>query len=759
MTGTHIFQVTGMHCASCAAVIEKVLRRGAGVGSAEVNYANGTARVSYDDGQVRPEDLAKLVEPLGYTLQAEEVNHAHHHGGGDANKDEKLAEVEALRRKLVAGLPLAAAAIGMMGWDLLAQAGAAAAMPEAWGEFFDHLLPVMATYALFVTGAPFLQGLGRFARQGRADMDTLIGLGTGAAFVYSFVLTAFAGPLRPYLDVRQTYYDTTIVVIVFVTLGRYFEARAKLRTGDALENLFGLQAKTALMLHDGHEMEMPLAEIAPGNLLVVKPGAKIPVDGVVTDGASHVDESLVTGEPMPVEKQAGDAVVAGTLNTDGAFTFRATKVGEDTLLAHIIGMVKEAQASKAPVQALADRIAAVFVPAVLGVAVVALGLWLAAGTGQLGFARALTFGLSAFVGVLVIACPCALGLATPTAITVAVGRGARDGILIKDAATLQKLCRVNALVVDKTGTLTRGRPELVELRDAAGAGRGEILALIAALEKKSEHPLARAVVEAAEHENVKTPAVEAFEALTGRGIHGKIEGVEYFAGSERLARERGWPVEKLGLETETANGRTPVFFGSQAGLLAVALVADAPKDEAKEAVSRLRGLGIRVVMLTGDNESTARYIARAVGIDEVVAGALPADKLEKVKELQASGLVVAMAGDGVNDAPALAQADVGIAMSTGADAAIATAGVTLLHGDIAKLAKAVGLSRRTMRVVRQNLFWAFAFNVIGIPLAAGLFYPWLGWTLSPMFAGLAMAFSSVAVVSNSLRLKLEKDSA
>jgi heavy metal translocating P-type ATPase len=392
------------------------------------------------------------------------------------------------------------------------------------------------------------------------------------------------------------------------------------------------------------------------------------------------------------------------------------------------------------------------------IAVLALGGWLVA-EGLFGgqpLLISLEAGLRAFVGVLVIACPCALGLATPTAITVAVGRGARDGILIKDAATLQKLGRVNALVVDKTGTLTRGRPELVELRDVAGVGREKILALLAALEKKSEHPLAKAVVEAAERDNVKTPAVESFEALTGRGIRGKIDGVEYFAGSERLARERGWLIEGLGLETEMAHGRTPIIFGSQAGLLGVALVADAPKNGAKEEVSRLRGLGIRVVMLTGDNESTARSIARAVGIDEVVAEALPADKLEKVKELQAGGLVVAMAGDGVNDAPALAQADVGIAMSTGADAAMATAGVTLLHGDIAKLAQAVMLSRRTMRVIWQNLFWAFAFNVIGIPLAAGLFYPWLGWTLSPMFAGLAMAFSSVAVVSNSLRLKVSR---
>jgi len=386
---------------------------------------------------------------------------------------------------------------------------------QADKRFIQLLMLVMATYALFVTGAPFLRGVGRFLRHGHADMDALVGIGTVAAYLYSFVLAAFAPVFYPYGRETPSYFEVTIVVIAFVTLGRYLEARAKLRTGDALEKLLGLQAKTALVLHDGHEMEMPVAEIAAGNLLVVKPGGKIPVDGVVTEGVSHVDESLVTGEPMPVEKQAGDAVVAGTQNTDGAFTFRATKVGADTLLAHIIGMVKEAQASKAPVQALADRIAAVFVPSVLGVAVVALGLWLAVGTFELGLARALALGLSAFVGVLVVACPCALGLATPVAITVAVGRGARDGILIKDAATLQKLCRVNALVVDKTGTLTRGRPELVELRDVAGVGREKILALLAALEKKSEHPLAKAVVEAAERDNVKTPAVESFEALTG----------------------------------------------------------------------------------------------------------------------------------------------------------------------------------------------------------------------------------------------------
>jgi Cu2+-exporting ATPase/Cu+-exporting ATPase len=745
MTVTKTFPVKGMHCASCAAVIEKTLRQRAGVSAAEVNYGTETAKVSYDDEQLKPGDFSRVIEPLGYALVTEEGSA---NAGAEAARREKLEGIARQRGKVRVALPLTALAIGIMGWEYWAKAGA--------GEFSMYLLAAMATYALFVTGRPFLQGLGRFVRRGNADMDALVGLGTGAAYAYSVVLMVFGSALRPYLNTGQSYFDVTIVVIGFVTWGRYLEARAKLRTGDALEKLLGLQAKTALVLRDGREVETPVEEIAEGDLLVVKPGGKIPVDGVVTEGEAHVDESLITGEPMPVGKKSGDTVAEGTMNTDGALTIRATKVGAGTLLAQIIRMVGEAQASKAPVQALADKIAAVFVPVVLGIAVAALAGWLMLGTGPLGFAHALTLGLTSFVGVLVIACPCALGLATPTAITAGVGRGARAGILIKDAATLQKLQQVQMVMLDKTGTLTRGQPELVELRDLTGLGREKILAVLAALEKKSEHPLARAITTAAKKENIETPVVTAFEALKGRGVRGVIDGVEYFAGSERLAKERGWAADAAGLEVETRRGRTPVLLGTGDKLLAVALVADAPKDGAKAAVARLRELGLRVVMLTGDDENTARFIADAVGIEEVMAGALPADKLEKIKKLQESGLVVAMAGDGVNDAPALAQADVGIAMGTGAEAAIATAGVTLLHGDIAKLAEAVALARRTMRVIRQNLGWAFGFNVLGIPLAAGVFYPALGWTLSPMFAGLAMAFSSVAVVTNSLRLKGRK---
>jgi len=756
MNTAHTYQVRGMHCASCASIVERTLRGRAGVSTADVNFSSGTAQVSFDEALVRPADLVLLIEPLGYSLNTDEgpthsPGHMH-----EANQVDLIADLAVLRLKVLTSLPAAAIAILVMSWHLLAQIGAVPEMPSILHKFSLILLPVLAVYVLAYTGRNYLLALARFIRHGSATMDTLIGLGTGAAFVYSAILTVFSPWLKKYLEINDGYYDVTIIVITFVTLGKYLETRARLKTGDALQSLLGLQAKSALVQRGGVEMEVPVGEVVLGDLLVVKPGAKIPVDGDVVEGASHVDESLITGEPTPVKKELGAAVVAGTLNTTGAFVFRATKIGGDTLLAHIIQMVGAAQATKAPVQSLADKIAEIFVPVALGIAVLALVGWLALGSGSLGFAHALALGLSSFVCVLVIACPCALGLATPAAVTVGVGQAARAGILIKDAASLQKLGQVNVVVLDKTGTLTRGRPELIEFRPLVEMNSERAPTLLAALEKNSEHPLARAIATRAKEKNLSLPTVTSFEALKGRGVRGTIDGQEYFAGSELMARERGFSAEGLNLDLETRRGRTPILLGSSQGLLAVALVADAPKENAKDEVSRLRSLDIRVVMLTGDNENTAHYIAEQVGITEVVAHALPADKLAKIKELQASGLVVAMAGDGVNDAPALALADVGIAMGDGADAAIETAGITLLHGDIAKLVKAINISRQTMRIIRQNLFWAFAFNLIGLPLAAGLFYPFFGWLLSPMFAGVAMALSSVTVVSNALRLKMLK---
>jgi Cu2+-exporting ATPase/Cu+-exporting ATPase len=747
-----------MHCASCAHIIEKALRKVEGVTSVEVNVGTEAAKISYDESKTSPQHFSAKIEPLGYTLalarSAEEMgmSESEHaaHLGLNQSKTEKLAELAAMKTKIVAVMPMAGVAVLIMAWSILAEFGWASRIPQAWNSSFNMLLALMATYALFVVGRPYLVGVYRFLRHGAANMDTLIGIGTSAAFLYSVVVTLFAEPLRAYVNVEVTYFDVAIVVIAFITLGKYLEARAKLSTGDAIEKLLNLQAKTALVVREGREVEIPIDQVVHGDLIIVKPAGKIPVDGLATEGSSYVDESMVSGEPVPVEKNAGDAVVAGTLNTTGAFTFRATKVGSETLLAHIIKMVEDAQGSKAPIQALADKISSVFVPVVLVIAFGSLGLWLLIGTSSLGFAQALSYGLVSFVGVLVIACPCALGLATPTAIIVGVGKGAREGILIKDAATLEKLHAVTTVVVDKTGTITKGKPELVSFKNFSDKSDDELIAILASLESKSEHPIASAIVSYAAARSIAMRPVEDFIAIRGKGVQGVIAGVEYFAGN---ARDGSAALQADSIEKGAREGKTPVILATKGKVLAVVMVADAVKSEAKEAVANLHALGIRVVMLTGDNAQTADYIAREVGIDEVVAEVMPKDKLHTIKELQAKGGVVAMVGDGINDAPALAQADVGIAMATGTDVAIESAGITLLHGDLSKLVKAIRLSKFTMRGIKQNLFWAFAYNVIGIPLASGILYPVFGWLLSPVFAGAAMALSSVSVVGNSLRLK------
>ena len=747
-----------MHCASCASIIEKTLKKVEGVHTIEVNPGTEAAKISYDDAVTNPQHLSAKIEPLGYTLVVPTVDEMgmsaedhKAHLGLNQSKAEKLAEIAGMRTQVLTAVPLAMFSVFVMGWEISAQFGLAPEMPLVWEEFFHHLLPLMATYVLFVVGKPYLVGFYRFLRHGVANMDTLIGIGTSAAFLYSFIVTAFEESLRPFINVGATYYDVTIIVITFIALGKYLEARAKVKTGDAIEKLLNLQAKTALVIRDGVEVEVPIDQVVHGDLIVVKPAGKIPVDGALTEGSSYVDESMISGEPMPVKKSVGDSVVAGTINTSGSFTFKATKVGSETMLARIVQMVEEAQGSRAPIQALADQISAVFVPVVLAVAFVTLSVWLTVGAYYLGFSLALAYGLTSFVGILVIACPCALGLATPTAIIVGVGKGAKEGILIKDAATLEKLHKVDVVVVDKTGTLTRGKPELVSLENFSQKSDADIIAILASLENKSEHPIASAVVAYAKEKGVALAPVEGFETLKGKGLKGSVGGVQYHVGSAKLARELGASFESL--EQHTKEGKTPVILAEGKQVLAIALVADAIKNEAITAVKDLHALGIKVVMLTGDDKNTARYIADQIGIDEVVAEVLPEDKLNKIKALQTEGKVVAMAGDGVNDAPALAQADVGIAMATGTDVAIESAGITLLHGDISKLVKAVRLSKLTMRGIKQNLFWAFIYNVIGIPLASGIFFPLFGWLLSPVFAGFAMALSSVSVVSNSLRLK------
>ncbi|MEI6479031.1 MAG: heavy metal translocating P-type ATPase, partial [bacterium] len=550
---TQTYKVKGMHCASCASIIEKAFKKTEGVHSAETNYGTETAKITFDESKTNPQALSEKIEKFGYSLhipEKEEMNmtaeamgmsaseHVEHLGLNQSKK-EKLAEIKDMRTKVISVVPMAIISIFVMGWDIFAQSNAVPEMGSVVKEFFNYLMPLMATYALFVVGKPYLLGFYRFLRYGKANMDTLIGIGTVAAYVYSFAISAFADVLKSYINVDHTYYDVTIVVITFIAFGKYLEARSKIKTGDAIEKLLNLQAKTALIIRDGKEIEIPINEVKHGDLIIVKPGSKIPVDGVISEGSSFVDESMVTGEPMPVSKEIGDSVVSGTINTNGSFTFKATKVGSETLLAQIIRMVEEAQGSKAPIQALADKISSVFVPIVLVIAFITLGAWLFFGAGTLGFSQALSYGLVSFVGVLVIACPCALGLATPTAIIVGVGKGAKEGILIKDAATLEKLHNVDTVIVDKTGTITIGKPTLVDIQNLSDLKDDELISIIASLEKKSEHPIAHAIVNYAEIKDLKIEEVSNFENIEGKGIKAAVNNVEYFVGNAKLINDLG----------------------------------------------------------------------------------------------------------------------------------------------------------------------------------------------------------------------------
>jgi Cu2+-exporting ATPase/Cu+-exporting ATPase len=760
-----IYKIHGMHCASCASIIEKTLKKEEGVQSAEVSYGTEAVNLSYDESKTNLEHLSQSIDKFGYSLiipnihepSAKEMGmseseHAEHLGLNQSKK-EKLAEVKDMRNKVISAVPLAVISIFIMTWDILIQLEKLPEMPLIWDEFFHHLLPIMATYMLFVVGKPYLLGVYRFLRYGKANMDTLIGIGTSVAFLYSFIVGAFEETLlKDVINTENTYFDITIVVIAFIALGKYLEARSKIKTGDAIEKLFSLQAKTALLWRDNHEVEIPVSQVKIDDILVVKPGMKIPVDGQIVDGQSAVDESMITGESIPVDKNYGDLVVGATINKQGSFKFKATKVGSDTVLAQIIKMVEQAQGSKAPIQALADKISSIFVPIVLVIAFLSLGSWLIAGPFFMDFSQALSFGLVSFVGILVIACPCALGLATPTAIIVGVGKGAQYGILIKNAESLEKLSKVTTIVFDKTGTITKGEPAVTDVVILSEKyDKNTVLQIAASLESHSEHPLAQAIIKKAKDEKVNLENVENFTALEGVGVQGKINGELI-----KIHKPQENDFNIKGVISLQSQGKTVVLI--EKGNLRIGLIAlsDTLKDEAVDAIKNLHKKGLEIVMLTGDNELAAKHIASQAGIDKIIAEVLPHEKANKIKELQAQNKIVAMVGDGINDAPALVQADIGIAMATGTDVAIESAGITLLGGDIRKLSQVIVLARSTMRTVKQNLFWAFIYNVIGIPIAAGALYPIWGLMLNPIFAGLAMAGSSVSVVSNSLRLKTKK---
>jgi len=730
-----VFSVTGMDCAGCAANVERALKKVAGVRDAVVNLAAGRATVLYDPGRTGPRDLAKAVRDAGYGVAASEA----------AARETADKDYRALRTSVIWG-------------GLLALVIFLGSMPHwfPWVPAFlrnFYVLWALATPVQFVLGLRFYKAAWSALRRGTANMNTLVAVGTSAAYLFSVAATVLPGFFRRAGVEPQVYFDTSAVIIVLVLFGRTLEARAKGKTSGAIRRLMGLRPRTAHVLGPDGERETAIEEVRAGDVLVVRPGERIPVDGVILEGRTSIDESMITGESLPVDKGPGQEIVGATMNKWGSFRFRAVRVGEDTALARIIRLVEEAQGTKAPIQRLADIIAAWFVPAVIGIAVLTFVVW-----ALIGPPPRLVFALLNFVAVLIIACPCAMGLATPTAIMVATGRGAERGILIRSGESLETVHKVDTFVFDKTGTLTNGRPETTDVVPAAGIEPRTLLALAASVENGSEHPLGQAVVRRARAEGVPVDAAQDFRALEGMGVEGVANGRRVLVGSRKLVADAGVDLTALaGPAGELAGaGKTVAYVavdGRPAGLLAL---ADTLKPGAREVVAALRRSGRRVVMLTGDNALTARALAAEAGIDEIRAEVLPGDKAEVVRGLQAEGRRVAMVGDGINDAPALVQADVGLALGTGTDVAMASADITLMSGDLGTVVSAVELSRRTIRTIRQNLFWAFAYNVIGIPVAAGALYPFLKVLLNPMIASAAMALSSVSVVGNSLRLRRAK---
>ncbi len=754
-----IFNVQGMHCSSCSAIISKKISKLDGVQSVDVNFATEKANIEFDESKVSVKTMNEEVGKLGYTLHNAEtkegmsmsgMDHSEHLGL-DMSKDMKEKEIAEQQGKTEFVLPIALFTFVLMMWDISARTLPFVPNFPIPMELFNVITMVLATVVMFWIGKPFVSGVSKFIQYRVANMDTLIGIGTLTAYLYSTMIVLLP-QVRELLQAPEyTYFDVVIVVIGFVTFGKYLEARSKQKTGEAIEKLLGLQAKTALVLRDGKEVEVPIEEVVIGDRVVVKPGQKIPVDGKIVEGSTSVDESMITGEPIPADKKVGDIVIGATINKQGSFMFEATKVGSETVLSQIIKMVADAQGSKAPIQALADRVSAIFVPTVLGIALVTFLVWVVVGTFFIGQTLAVSYGILSFVGILVIACPCALGLATPTAIIVGVGKGAEYGILVKDAESLELLSKVDTVVLDKTGTITKGRPEVTDIVSLDSSySEQELLTITASVEKLSEHPLAQAIVTSALSKNISLLQVTDFSALEGVGVQAKVSDKKVYI--HKPEKEN----TNENIKALQQEGKTVVVVEVDGKIVGFIALADTLKREAVEAVASLHKKGIKVIMLTGDNHLAAEYIAKQANIDTVIAEVLPQEKASKIEALQKEGRVVAMVGDGINDAPALVQANVGIAMATGTDIAIESAGITLLHGDIKKISQAIMLSKKTMRTVKQNLFWAFIYNVIGIPIAAGLLYPVWGIVLNPVFAGLAMAFSSVSVVSNSLRLKVTR---
>ena len=756
------FPIKGMHCASCVRVTERVLKKIPGVKDAVVNLATAKATVTYDADNCTPQQLAASIAKTGYTLELEEKSE-------EMQKKEKQKELTKLRTKVI--VSLAGGALILWG----SFPGLMNTAPEILKNFFVQLL--LATPIQFWAGSEFYRATIPALKHRTANMDTLVALGTTVAYIYSVFVTFFPHFVANLGIDHMPYFDVAAIVIGLILLGRYFEAKAKAGTSQAIKKLLGLQAKTARVVRGNKEIDIPIDQVVLNDIIRVRPGEKIPVDGLIVEGESSIDESMITGESIPVDKAKGDTVVGATMNKSGTFTYKATKIGSDTMLAQIIKLVEEAQGSKAPIQRLADLVSSYFVPIVIMLAFLTFGVWYIFG-GQSAF----LFALLNTVAVLIIACPCAMGLATPTAIMVGTGKGAEHGILIKDAESLEIANKVKTVVFDKTGTLTKGKPEVIDVIPASVIlskrnaskdldrilrfAQNDILRLAASIEKGSEHSLAEAIVKYADEQKVKLDSVSKFKAIAGHGVEGIINKKKVSFGNRRL-------MEKEKVDFSFARGRLAKLEGEgktvmmlatsrhserseESQLIGLIAVADTVKETAKEGVMALQRKGIEVIMITGDNQRTAQAIAKKLGIDRVLSEVLPDQKEEEVRKLQAEGKKVAMVGDGINDAPALAAADIGIAMGTGTDVAIEAANITLINKNLQSVASAIELSKKTMRTIKLNLFWAFGYNIILIPVAMGVLYPFFGILLNPIFASFAMAASSISVVSNSLLLKKVK---
>jgi P-type Cu+ transporter len=751
------FPVTGMTCASCVRRIEKALGRVEGVQQANVNLATEKAHVVFDPDRTSVADMRAAVERAGYSIgdtpqESTARTEVPEQGGGasaeahtpepstpDTQDLERQREIDDLKRKWTISLAAGLAMMAVMYLPLN--------IPM---DVLAPLLLIVASVVQFWAGRPIYQAAWAAARHGGTNMNTLIAVGTSVAYAYSAFVTLWPRLAMDWGFPQHLYFETGVIIIALILLGRWLEARAKKQTGAAIKALMGLQAKTARVIRDGIERDIPIETVQVGDLVRVRPGEKVPVDGVLEEGRSALDESMLTGESLPIEKSPGDQVIGATLNKTGSFVFRAEKVGRDTALAQIVRLVEQAQGSKAPMQRLADRISEVFVPAILVLSLLTFVGWMV-----LGPEPRLTMALQAAIAVLIIACPCALGLATPTAIMVGTGKAAENGILIRGGEALEGARRINTIVLDKTGTLTRGKPAVTQLVATNGLSEHDLLRFAAAAEVGSEHPLGEAIVARAHEMGLQLPQAQHFQAFAGKGIQAQVEGREVLLGTRALLSDYGMVLDGLAERADelAETGATAMFIALGEQPVGLIAVADTLRPESVEAVEQLKALGLEVWMLTGDNSATAQAIARQAGIDHVLAEVLPEQKADKVRSLQADGKVVGMVGDGINDAPALAQADLGIAIGTGTDVAMAASDITLIGSDLRGIVTAIALSRKTVSVIKQGLFWAFAYNVVLIPVAMGVLYPVLGVLLNPVLAAAAMAMSSVSVVTNALRLR------